>query len=251
MFFRRKKKPGKHAGQASADAERDAEAMADAAAQPATGPYDAAEVPNDQLDRVDLGGLQVPTLPGTQLRLESGANGGVTGVLVVDGASGVSITAYAAPRNEDIWDEVCADLRASIERDGGVARTGKGEFGTEIRAELAAGKSKQVVRFVGIQGPRWLVRAVFSGAAGQPDAEVGVLGEVLRALVVVRGDKPMPIKEGLPLRLPAELAESATAGEPEDGDGEGGDAEGGVTGAAEKRSKFAVPMRGIETAEIR
>ena len=48
--------------------------------------------------------------------------------------------------------------------------------------------------------------AVFLGAAAfQPD-QAGPLSEVLRGLVVDRGNEARPVQEALPLRLPPEAA---------------------------------------------
>jgi hypothetical protein len=67
------------------------------------------------------------------------------------------------------------------------------------------------VRFVGVDGPRWMVRALFQGAAAADPSREGVLGDVLSGLVVVRDPEPRPVREPLPLRLPQEMAEQGQA----------------------------------------
>jgi hypothetical protein len=80
----------------------------------------------------------------------------------------------------------------------------------------------RLVRFVGIDGPRWFVRGLFSGPAADGSAsegreQAGLLEEVLRDVVVVRGEHPVPPREILELRLPPEaqqaLEEQAAADE--------------------------------------
>jgi hypothetical protein len=56
----------------------------------------------------------------------------------------------------------------------------------------------------GIDGPRWLLRATFVGAAADP-AKAQVLEDALRQVVVVRGNEPLPVGEPVPLTLPKEV----------------------------------------------
>lgn len=63
----------------------------------------------------------------------------------------------------------------------------------------------RLARFVGVDGPRWLLRGVIMGrAASEADAKAQVV-ELFRELVVVRGDEPMPPSELLELKVPAGL----------------------------------------------
>jgi hypothetical protein len=68
------------------------------------------------------------------------------------------------------------------------------------------------LRFVGVDGPRWMIRAIYQGpAAVDPPTAAGPLAECLRNVVVDRGREAMPALEALPLRLPKEVAEQAQA----------------------------------------
>jgi hypothetical protein len=65
---------------------------------------------------------------------------------------------------------------------------------------------RRPARFLGVDGPRWFLRGMISGpAAGSPEA-AAALEEAFHAIVVVRGTEPMPVREQLPLTLPAEAA---------------------------------------------
>lgn len=60
----------------------------------------------------------------------------------------------------------------------------------------------QLVRFVGVDGPRWFLRGVISGqGAVQPEA-AGLLETVFRDTVVVRGEGPMAPRDPIVLKLP-------------------------------------------------
>jgi hypothetical protein len=202
-----------------------------APAVPGHGPWDVDAVPDDRMDRIDLGALRVPTPEGTELRLEADDAGEITTVLLVGGDSALQLGVFAAPRHEGIWDEVRDEIAAGIKAEGGTARDVEGDHGTELHAELSTPEGRQRVRFVGYDGPRWFVRGVFTGAAGVDEAAAGLLTDALRGVVVVRGGEPMPVRDPLPLRLPREVIESQAA--------------------EEEQRKLTLPERGPEITEIR
>ena len=155
------------------------------------GPYDVSEEPQDGLVRLDLGGLRVPGADGMELRLELDEAGEtVQAVTVATADSTMQLMAFAAPRTDGIWDDVREEIRKSLAAQG-LVDTVAGEFGTELQATLTmAGPQGQTlmqpVRFVGIDGPRWFVRALFGGAAARDHDAAVPLEAVLRATVVVR-----------------------------------------------------------------
>jgi hypothetical protein len=59
-------------------------------------------------------------------------------------------------------------------------------------------------RFVGVDGPRWLLRALITGPAASGGPAASVLEEAFRDMVVVRGEHPVPPRDLLELRLPPE-----------------------------------------------
>jgi len=206
--FRRRR--GRHAADGR---EEDLEVAAGESVEEAgSGPWDAEAAPADDVQRVDLGALRVPTLPDVELRVEADQSGQVASVVLTDGTSALELAAFAAPRTEGIWDEVREELHAGIRGDGGVVEHETGEFGPELRATVKVPDgSKQLLRFVGIDGPRWFLRATFTGAAAADPAASPQLSESVRQTVVVRGSDPMPVRDPLPLRLPREVVEQASA----------------------------------------
>jgi len=190
------------------DAAVPAAGTATGAARPQAGPYDAADAP-DGVDLLDLGALRIPVIEGVEARVQADPEGRVQQVVLVCGDSALQLGAFAAPRTERIWDEVRAELWAQLRSDGFTAREVDGEYGVELLAKVRSPEGAANVRFVGIDGPRWLVRGVFQGPAALDAAAASSLLECLRGLVVVRGTEAMPAFEALPLRLPREIAEQA------------------------------------------
>jgi Protein of unknown function (DUF3710) len=180
------------------------------------GPWDASERPAPE-SSIDLGGLRLPGRDGMELRLEvDEATGTVNGVAVVLSGSAVLLHAYAAPRTEGIWDEIRAEIAAGVTRQGGTADQVDGPFGPEllVRVPVRTPEGRtghQAQRFVGVDGPRWFLRAVFQGPAAQDRAAAAELESVVRDVVVVRGSEAMAPRELLPLRLP----DAVSAPEPE------------------------------------
>ncbi|MFI5956897.1 DUF3710 domain-containing protein [Cryptosporangium sp. NPDC051539] len=205
MFRRRR---GRHA----ADGREEELEAGGLETEPGIGPWDAESVPSDDVQRVDLGALRVPTLQDVELRVEANQQGQVASVVLTDGASALELAAFAAPRTEGIWDEVRDELEAGIRAEGGVVEHEHGEFGPELRAMVKVPDgSKQLLRFVGVDGPRWFLRATFTGAAAADPAAGPQLMESVRQVVVVRGDDAMPVRDPLPLQLPRDVVEQAAS----------------------------------------
>jgi hypothetical protein len=216
------------------------------------GPYDVDDAPEDPegFQRLDLGGMRVAMTPGLEVRVDMDASQKVVAATLVDGASALQVNVFAAPRTEGIWDEVRAEILTSVEASGGGGTEIEGSFGTEVQARVPAGqpapgKTAPLVdaRFVGIDGPRWFVRGLFSGPAATDPSQAERLSEALRAVVVVRGSDAMAPREPLPLVLPANVAEAAAAAHAqatasEDGSGQAGD---GAPGQAPAAAPSAAP----------
>ncbi len=176
-----------------------------------TGPYDVLDAPADELERVDLGGLRVPTAPGLELRLDLDDAQRVLSATIVGPGGHLQLGVFAAPRNEGIWDEVREEIRRSLRDQGG---TGKevvdAKFGTELVGTLKVDGKTTPVRFVGVDGPRWFLRGMFVGEVATQAAKAEPLERVLRGVVVVRGTDPLPVRDPVVLELPKD-AIAATA----------------------------------------
>ncbi|GLW96583.1 hypothetical protein Misp02_06700 [Microtetraspora sp. NBRC 16547] len=178
-----------------------------------SGPWDGDEG-YPEGERVDLGGLLLPVGPGFEVQLTMSGDSIVGAVVLVE-ESALQVQAFAAPKRGGIWDEVRAELSREVAALGGTAEEREGPFGTELAAKVPAqGQGPQPVRYIGVDGPRWLLRAAFSGRAALDSAASATLEGVVRDIVVVRGDEPMAPREPIELRLPAE-ARQAMEQEPE------------------------------------
>jgi Protein of unknown function (DUF3710) len=170
------------------------------------GPWDVGEVDNPADGRVDLGGLFVPGVEGMELRVEV-AGDAIVAATVVLRDSAIQLQAFAAPRSEGIWGEVRDEIASGITKQGGIVDEVQGPLGWELRAQVPVQlpdgtNGVQLVRFVGVDGKRWFLRGVISGqGAVQPQA-AGMLEQVFRQCVVVRGDAPMAPRDPITLKLP-------------------------------------------------
>ena len=205
MIFRRKAK-----NEDPETTETDA-AVEETAEPRAEGPFDSSEVDPSVLeaeDRIDLGALVITGMPGMELRLQvDDQTGQVQAILLVLEDSALELRAFAAPKKTGIWTEVRREIAAEASRMGGTATDTEGPFGTElvlvVPVEDPDGQIfSQTSRVVGVDGPRWLLRATVLGrAAVEPDA-AAPMEEALRNVIVVRGAEPMAVRESLPLQLP-------------------------------------------------
>ncbi|EYT83360.1 DUF3710 domain-containing protein [Streptomyces andamanensis] len=170
------------------------------------GPWDSSEVSDPDEGRVDLGGLLVPGVDGMELRVEV-AGDAIVAATVVLGDSAVQLQGFAAPKREGIWGEVREEIATGITQQGGIVDETEGPLGWELRAQVPVQLPDgtggfQVVRFVGVDGPRWFLRGVISGqGAVQPQA-AGLLEQIFRDTVVVRGEGPMAPRDPIVLKLP-------------------------------------------------
>ncbi|HEX5595655.1 MAG TPA: DUF3710 domain-containing protein [Micromonosporaceae bacterium] len=187
----------------------------DVAAATRRGPYDISDAPPG-VQRLDLGSLQIPAVPGVEVRVQANPDGAIQQVVLLQGDSALQLGVFAAPRSEGIWDEVREEIQQSLIRDGATAEEIEGRYGIELRARIAGDEGVTDLRFVGIDGPRWMVRGVYQGPAAVDPSLAEPLVECLAGLVVDRGREARPVREPLPLQLPrgfGEQAEGATDGQ--------------------------------------
>ena len=187
------------------------------------GPWDVSEVENPAEGRVDLGGLIVPGVQGMELRVEVAGDAIVAATLVL-GNSAIQLQAFAAPKSEGIWGEVRREIASGITQQGGVVDEEEGPLGWGLRAQVPVQlpdgtHGVQLVRFVGCDGPRWFLRGVISGQAAVQPESAGVLEQVFRETVVVRGDAPMAPRDPIVLKLP-DGGEMVADGMPQQQDGQ-------------------------------
>jgi hypothetical protein len=170
------------------------------------GPFDERDAPADDVNRVDLGALQVPVIDGMDVRLEINEAQQVIAVTMAGPDGHMQLGVFAAPRSEGIWDEVRAEIAASMNSQrGGARERTEGPFGIELSGKLPGDGGTVPVRFIGVDGPRWFLRAMLVGAVATDAQKAARFEDALRQVVVVRGSEPLPAREPVPLHLPKDM----------------------------------------------
>ncbi|MCV7193514.1 DUF3710 domain-containing protein [Mycolicibacterium brumae] len=151
--------------------------------------------------RLDLGSVLVPMPENAQLQVELNASGVPSAIWLVTANGRYTIAAYAAPKSPGLWREVATELADSLRGDGATVSIQSGPWGREV-----VGTAAGAVRFIGVDGYRWMIRCVVNGAPDTIDALAGEARKALADTVVRRGEEPMPVRTPLPVQLPEPMA---------------------------------------------
>lgn len=217
-FGRRKKHDGESAAAEEARTVEEATAVdADATDGPAPavrfaemdGPFDIEDFDSEQeatLARLDLGSVLIPMPAGGQVQVELTPTGTPSAIWVVTPNGRFTIAAYAAPKSPGLWREIAAELADALRNDNASVSIQDGPWGREV-----VGTGSGVVRFIGVDGYRWMIRCVVNGGPESMDALVAEAREALNDTVVRRGETPLPVRTPLPVQLPEPLAEQLRA----------------------------------------
>ena len=157
--------------------------------------------------RLDLGSVLIPMPEAGQVQVELTEGGVPSAVWVVTPNGRFTVAAYAAPKSAGLWREVATELADSLRKDASEVRIEDGPWGREVIGVASAG----VVRFVGVDGYRWMIRCVVNGPQETIDALSGEAREALADTVVRRGDTPLPVRTPLPVQLPEPMADQLRA----------------------------------------
>jgi hypothetical protein len=182
------------------------------------GPLDETEA-NAVRPYVDLGGVKIVPRPDLQLRLEVEEESKRVIAVGIDFAgSTLQIQPFAAPRSTGLWHEVRAQIIDQIQKQGGEVNERAGVFGPEVIARIpvagGAPGDTRIVRFIGVDGPRWFLRGVVGGQGAIDEKAAESIDEVFRSIVVVRGTTPMPPRDLLPLHVPSGAGPGVEPGQP-------------------------------------
>ncbi|WP_343573372.1 DUF3710 domain-containing protein [Mycobacterium sp.] len=168
------------------------------------GPFDIEDFDESSVaaeGRLDLGSVLVPLPEAAQLQVELTENGVPSAVWVVTVNGRFTIAAYAAPKTGGLWREVAAELADSLRADGASVTIQDGRWGREV-----VGTGTGVVRFIGVDGYRWMIRCVVNGSSDSVDALTEEARNALLDTVIRRGDTPLPVRTPLPVQLPEPMA---------------------------------------------
>jgi len=158
---------------------------------------------------LDFGALRVPAVDGMQVRAELDGDEQVVGVAVVVQETMLQLQAFAAPKSEDLWDEVRQEIAEGIRGGQGKAREVDGPFGRELHAEVvvtdeSGTSSRQPVRFIGTDGERWFLRGVVTGPGATDSASAAAVEQIFSGVEVERGGHAAAPRDLLPLTLPTD-----------------------------------------------
>jgi uncharacterized protein DUF3710 len=178
----------------------------------ADGPWDVAEKDTaGDPAYLDFGSLLIRGRPGFNLQMPTDDDQGTIGsVVLVTEDSGLELRAFADARSGGLWDAVRADLEEEAERLEGDVERVDGPFGPELRIQVPVTtpdgeEGYQPTRIIGIEGPRWMLRATFLGQEALEPGDDTLLMSALRDVVVVRGDEPRAPRDPLLITIGEDL----------------------------------------------
>jgi len=175
------------------------------------GPFDVDDFDDPSaaaLGRLDLGSVLIPMPEAGQVQVELTEVGVPSAVWVVTPNGRFTIAAYAAPKTAGLWREVATELADSLRKDVPEVRIEDGPWGREVIgvSKPEPNQPAGVVRFIGVDGYRWMIRCVVNGPQDRIDALAGEARNALADTVVQRGETPLPVRTPLPVQLPEPMA---------------------------------------------
>jgi len=160
------------------------------------------------LGRLDLGSVLIPMPAAGQVQVELTDMGIPSAVWVVTPNGRFTVAAYAAPKTSGLWREVATELADSLRKDVPKVSIEDGPWGREVVGVSKAeqGQPSGVVRFIGIDGYRWMIRCVVNGPQDKIVELAAEARDALADTVVRRGDTPLPVRTPLQVQLPEPMA---------------------------------------------
>ena len=157
---------------------------------------------------IDFGPLRLPAIAGIKARVEIDAKVrkvGAVSVLVNDCA--VQLQVVAARSGKPLWPSVRRAVLGGLQKGAGHQHVQDGRFGAEIIAHLTVRKPSGLtqdvpMRFVGVDGDKWMLRAVVTGPSVLSDATVDRVDALISHIAVQRGSDARAEGEVLELTPP-------------------------------------------------
>ena len=199
----RRNEPDPDAKSAQPEAE-DVDEPVDTGDAPVDGPFDIDdfdEPTQAEVARLDLGSVLIPVPDTGQLQVELTETGIPSAIWVVTTNGRFTIAAYAAPKTAGLWREVASELADALRKDAAKVSIDDGPWGREV-----VGAGANPVRFIGVDGYRWMIRCVINGPAESIEALTAEARNALADTVVRRGETPLPVRTPLPVALPEPMA---------------------------------------------
>ncbi|MEE4494959.1 DUF3710 domain-containing protein [Streptomyces sp. BE230] len=140
------------------------------------GPWDIGETGWQGVDLLDFGGLKVPRGDVSRVELNQLRSREEYGEVVLfrDATASLQLQAFRVP-GEPEWESVLVGLESNVRARGGEAERWSGRVGIELRATVPVfnsihGRDAAKVRFIGCDGPGWLLRGVVGGGVASNES---------------------------------------------------------------------------------
>ena len=172
------------------------------------GPLDVSEVGSLE-NIIDFGAIKLPNVNrnlAIKVELEEDTRRLVALTLQTE-KSMLQISLFSAPKSSTVWQEVLELLTTSLESQNAQVTPVVGSFGRELMVAMQVpdgegGSALQQIRFIGVDGPRWLLRGSITGEALSNLTEQAEVERIFRSIVVDRGAEALPPRELVPLTMP-------------------------------------------------
>ena len=188
--------------------EPESEPVAAEPAEDLDGPFDIEDFDDPTVaiqGRHDLGAVLIPENETAELAVEVNPQGTPTMAWMVTSSGRYNVTAYAAPKSGNLWREVVTEVAESLRKEAAQVNIEDGPWGREVVGLMTNGPEPVVMRFVGVDGYRWMVRGAAIGTPDNAEAIAKDLRKALSDTVVRRGDTPQAVRNMLPLQLSESL----------------------------------------------
>ena len=198
---------GRRKGDDQGDATGDRE-VAGAADENLDGPFDIDDFDDPATavqGRHDLGSVLIPVEEAAELAVEVNPQGVPSMVWMMTPHGRYNVTAYAAPKTGSLWREVITELAESLRKEGAQVSFEDGPWGRELVGLLTKGPEPMQMRFIGVDGYRWMIRGTAMSTPEGGDAIASRIRNALTDTVVRRGEQPLPVRNMLPLQLSDDL----------------------------------------------
>ena len=172
------------------------------------GPFDVTEV-REAKPFIDFGSIRIVPRPDIHLKAEvEELNGQVVALTIDYKGSSLQLQAFAAPKTSGLWQEVRDQLKANFSAQGAPVEERLGNFGPELVAGIVNSglgvsfAGRKIARYVGVDGPRWFLRAIITGPAATEPVSAFEMDDIFRGVIINRGEEPIPPRDLLPLTMP-------------------------------------------------
>lgn len=174
-----------------------------------TGPFDGDNVEIEDFDFsdfasgvLDLGSMKLAVPQGAQVQVEMGEKGPKM-LHLVTRSGRITPVAFAAPTTGGQWEQASQDILDGMHREGNGGTFEAGPWGREV----VTSANNNVMRIIGIDGPRWMLRLTVASPADKAEAAATIARDIAARTFVYRGNDPILAGNSLPVVMPAQLVE--------------------------------------------